>query len=51
MERRTTTAQAIRLVGLTKQFGSGTDSAAVAGIDLEIRDGEFFSLLGPSGSG
>ena len=24
---------------------------AVAGIDLEIRDGEFFSMLGPSGSG
>jgi putative spermidine/putrescine transport system ATP-binding protein len=24
---------------------------AVAGIDLQIRDGEFFSMLGPSGSG
>ncbi len=24
---------------------------AVAGIDLEVRDGEFFSMLGPSGSG
>ncbi|HYL41272.1 MAG TPA: ABC transporter ATP-binding protein, partial [Candidatus Binatus sp.] len=24
---------------------------AVAGLDLEIRDGEFFSMLGPSGSG
>jgi putative spermidine/putrescine transport system ATP-binding protein len=31
----------------------GTPDAvvAVAGIDLEIRDGEFFSMLGPSGSG
>ena len=51
MERTASTALAIRLDGLTKQFGSGTDAAAVAGIDLEIRDGEFFSLLGPSGSG
>jgi putative spermidine/putrescine transport system ATP-binding protein len=25
--------------------------AAVDGIDLEVRDGEFFSMLGPSGSG
>ncbi|MFE3031211.1 ABC transporter ATP-binding protein [Streptomyces canus] len=39
---------AIRLSGLRKSFGETT---AVAGIDLEIRDGEFFSMLGPSGSG
>ena len=39
---------AIRLVGLVKRFG---DVAAVDGVDLEITDGEFFSLLGPSGSG
>ncbi|MEO5966131.1 MAG: ABC transporter ATP-binding protein [Candidatus Limnocylindrales bacterium] len=38
----------MRLEGLEKRFG---DVAAVAGIDLEIRDGEFFSMLGPSGSG
>ena len=44
-------APAIRLAGLTKRFGGGGDPAAVAGIDLEIADGEFFSLLGPSGSG
>jgi spermidine/putrescine transport system ATP-binding protein len=31
-----------------KRFG---DVSAVDGIDLEIRDGEFFSLLGPSGCG
>jgi putative spermidine/putrescine transport system ATP-binding protein len=43
--------QAIRLEGITKQFGGTSDAAAVAGIDLEVRDGEFFSLLGPSGSG
>ncbi|MEU8789351.1 ABC transporter ATP-binding protein [Streptomyces sp. NPDC048643] len=41
-------AQAIRLQGLRKEFGGAT---AVAGVDLEIADGEFFSMLGPSGSG
>ncbi len=41
-------APAIRLVGVVKRFG---DVAAVDGVDLEIRDGEFFSMLGPSGSG
>jgi len=39
---------AIRLSGLRKTFGP---VEAVAGIDLEIADGEFFSMLGPSGSG
>src|SRR6266498_3665074 len=39
---------AVRLEGIRKRFG---DVEAVAGIDLEIRDGEFFSMLGPSGSG
>ncbi|MFP5342764.1 MAG: ABC transporter ATP-binding protein [Candidatus Limnocylindria bacterium] len=39
---------AVRLEGVEKRFG---DVAAVAGIDLEVRDGEFFSMLGPSGSG
>ncbi|MFF9622540.1 ABC transporter ATP-binding protein [Streptomyces griseosporeus] len=39
---------AVRLDDLHKSF-DGT--AAVAGVDLEIRDGEFFSMLGPSGSG
>jgi putative spermidine/putrescine transport system ATP-binding protein len=42
------TAPAIRLTGLRKQFG---DTTAVDGIDLEVADGEFFSMLGPSGSG
>ena len=37
--------------GPDKRYGSGEVPPAVAGIDLEIRDGEFFSLLGPSGSG
>ena len=39
---------AVRLEGVTKRFG---DVVAVDGIDLEIADGEFFSMLGPSGSG
>jgi spermidine/putrescine transport system ATP-binding protein len=38
----------IRLVALEKRFG---DVRAVDGVDLEIRGGEFFSLLGPSGCG
>ena len=39
---------AVRLEGVEKQFD---DVAAVDGIDLEVGDGEFFSMLGPSGSG
>jgi putative spermidine/putrescine transport system ATP-binding protein len=39
---------ALRLERVVKRFG---DVTAVAGIDLEIADGEFFSMLGPSGSG
>jgi putative spermidine/putrescine transport system ATP-binding protein len=34
--------------GLTKHFG---DVHAVDDLDLDIEDGEFFSMLGPSGSG
>jgi putative spermidine/putrescine transport system ATP-binding protein len=39
---------AVRLSGLHKSFGPVT---AVAGVDLEIAEGEFFTMLGPSGSG
>src|SRR5512141_1101858 len=39
---------AISLRGLRKTFGTVT---AVDGVDLDIADGEFFSMLGPSGSG
>ncbi|HEY7968591.1 MAG TPA: ABC transporter ATP-binding protein [Candidatus Limnocylindrales bacterium] len=58
---------AVRLEGLTKVFGNdaagkrvsatieaatGSASfAAVDHVDLDVRDGEFFSMLGPSGSG
>jgi len=41
-------APAVSLRALTKRFGAVT---AVAGVDLDIGDGEFFSMLGPSGSG
>ena len=55
-----------RLRGVVKTFGNdaagqrvakatgtapGEVISAVAGIDLDIYDGEFFSMLGPSGSG
>jgi putative spermidine/putrescine transport system ATP-binding protein len=39
---------AISLRGLRKSFGQVT---AVDGVDLDVLDGEFFSMLGPSGSG
>jgi spermidine/putrescine transport system ATP-binding protein len=42
------TEAAVELRGVTKRFDS---VVAVDSIDLEIRDGEFFSLLGPSGCG
>jgi putative spermidine/putrescine transport system ATP-binding protein len=38
----------IRLRGLTKRYG---DFAAVDAVDLDVAQGEFFTLLGPSGSG
>ncbi|HSL10099.1 MAG TPA: ABC transporter ATP-binding protein [Actinomycetota bacterium] len=39
---------AVRFEGVTKRFG---DVLAVDGVDLEVREREFFSMLGPSGSG
>ena len=39
---------AVRLEGVSKRFG---DVVAVDAVDLEVFDGEFFSMLGPSGSG
>jgi spermidine/putrescine transport system ATP-binding protein len=39
---------AVRLVQVVKRFA---DFVAVDHVDLEVREGEFFSLLGPSGCG
>lgn len=38
----------LTIKGLRKRFG---DHEALAGVDLEIRPGEFFTLVGPSGCG
>jgi spermidine/putrescine transport system ATP-binding protein len=38
----------VRLVDVVKRFG---EAVAVDHIDLQVQDGEFFSLLGPSGCG
>ena len=39
---------ALKLSGVRKNYGQ---VVAVAGVDLEVNEGEFFTLLGPSGSG
>jgi putative spermidine/putrescine transport system ATP-binding protein len=39
---------ALSLRGLEKRYG---DTAAVAGLDLDVAEGEFVTLLGPSGCG
>ncbi|MEV7967893.1 ABC transporter ATP-binding protein [Sphaerisporangium sp. NPDC088356] len=39
---------AVRISGLSKAFGAKT---VLSGLDLSIRRGEFFALLGPSGTG
>ena len=41
-------SSAVTLESVVKRFG---DVVAVDGVDLEVREGEFFSMLGPSGSG
>ena len=38
---------AVSLVEVVKRFG---DVAAVDGVSIDVQPGEFFSLLGPSGS-
>lgn len=38
----------LRLRGVVKKFGGFT---AIHGVDLDIQEGEFFTIVGPSGSG
>ena len=47
-EEPAASAPAVRLTGIRRAYG---DVVAIAGLDLEIAEGEFFTLLGPSGSG
>jgi iron(III) transport system ATP-binding protein len=42
------TTPALRLAGISKRFGH---TQAVAGVELEIADGELLALVGPSGCG
>lgn len=41
--------QALTLRGLAKTYDNGVQ--ALKGIDLEVREGDFFALLGPNGAG
>jgi putative spermidine/putrescine transport system ATP-binding protein len=41
-------APAVRLRGIRRTYG---DVVAIASLDLDIAEGEFFTMLGPSGSG
>jgi NitT/TauT family transport system ATP-binding protein len=43
------TAPLASLSGVDKTFANGT--VALAGLDIDVREGEFLSLLGPSGCG
>ncbi|MBN7769276.1 ABC transporter ATP-binding protein [Marinobacter daepoensis] len=40
---------ALEIEGLTKNYGDGFQ--ALKGIDLQVREGDFFALLGPNGAG
>ncbi len=42
----------VRIVGVTKVYSMGEETVnALAGVDLEIEEGDFVAIMGPSGSG
>ena len=49
----TLTAPLVKAEGVTKHYrgAKGAERTALLGLDLEVRTGEFLSLLGPSGCG
>jgi putative spermidine/putrescine transport system ATP-binding protein len=47
-EQRGAASPAVRLSGIRRTYG---DVVAIDKLDLDIAEGEFFTLLGPSGSG
>ncbi len=48
-ERSSRSETLVSVRGVDKQYGNGT--VAISGIDLEVKTGEFVSLVGPSGCG
>ncbi len=45
------TANIIEIRGLEKVYGDGVEVKALDGLDLDVKKGEFLSIVGPSGSG
>ena len=41
----------IEIRGLEKVYGDGVEVKALDGLDLDVKKGEFLSIVGPSGSG
>jgi putative ABC transport system ATP-binding protein len=46
-----TGSELVRIRGLTKVYHTGGEVAALRGIDLDVRRGEFIAIIGASGSG